>query len=55
VLVEKNEDTLAYGAKGIGEITTVPTAPAVQNAYFNLDKNFRTRLPLENTFYRKSK
>lgn len=55
VLVEKNDDSLAFGAKGIGEITTVPTAPAVQNAYFNLDRSFRTRLPLENTFYRKSK
>ena len=46
---------LAYGAKGIGEICSVPTAPACQHAYYRLDKNFRTKLPLENTFYRKQK
>lgn len=55
ILVEKNLEDLAYGAKGIGEITTVPTAPAVQNAYFKLDGEFRVRLPLENTYYRKKK
>ena len=35
------------GAKGIGEICSIPTAPAVQNAYYNRDGNFRTALPLE--------
>ncbi len=47
----KNKES--FGAKGIGEITTVPTAAAIQNAYYKLDKNFRTSLPLENTFYKK--
>ena len=54
VCVEK--ETLlpfAYGAKGIGEITAIPTAPAVQGAYYALDGVFRTSLPLEDTFYRK--
>lgn len=46
---------LAYGAKGIGEICAVPTAPACQHAYYKRDKIFRTKLPLENTFYRKAK
>ena len=43
----------AYGAKGIGEIAAIPTAPAVQGAYYALDGVFRTSLPLEKTWYRK--
>ena len=46
---------VAYGAKGIGEIATIPTAPAIQGAYYALDGKFRTSLPLEDTFYRKKK
>lgn len=45
----------ANGAKGVGELATVPTAPACQGAYYKLDGVFRTKLPLENTFYRKGK
>lgn len=45
----------ACGAKGIGEICSVPTAPACAHAYYRLDGAMRTRLPLENTFYRKAK
>lgn len=44
---------VAYGAKGIGEIATIPTAPAVQGAYYALDHKFRTTLPLKDTYYRK--
>ncbi len=55
ILVEKNKETLAYGAKGVGEIVVVPVAPAMQGAYYKLDGKFRTKLPLENTFYRKVK
>lgn len=56
ILVEKaKKDGLACGAKGIGEICTIPTAPAVQNAYYNRDGVFRTKLPLEDTAYRKKK
>ncbi len=43
----------AYGAKGIGELCTIPTAPAVQNAYYKRDGIFRTSLPLEKTAYKK--
>ena len=46
---------LACGAKGIGEISTIPTAPAVQNAYYNRDGVFRTELPLCDTPYDKRK
>ena len=55
IIIEKNTEQLAYGAKGIGEIVLVPTAPAVQGAYYKLDGNFRTKLPLESTVYRKTK
>ncbi len=56
IYVEKEELLgVAYGAKGIGEIAAIPTAPAVQGAYYELDGKFRTRLPMEDTFYRNSK
>ncbi len=45
----------AYGAKGIGELSTIATAPAVQNAYYRFDGKFRTSLPLSETAYRKKK
>jgi len=43
----------AYGAKGIGEISTIPTASAIAGAYFPLDGRLRTSLPLEGTPYSK--
>ena len=56
IYVEKEELLpFAYGAKGIGEIATIPTAPAVQGAYYARDHVLRTRLPMEDTFYRKGK
>ena len=55
IIVEKNKDTLAFGAVGIGEITSIPTAPAVQGAYYRFDGEFRTKLPLERTAYSKKK
>lgn len=53
IIIEKNQSTLVFGAKGVGEITAIPTAPAVQGAYYALDGNFRRKLPLEMTFYSK--
>ena len=50
IIIEKNKDSLAYGAV-IGEITSIPTAPAVQGAYYQYDRLFRTALPLEQTAY----
>lgn len=55
MVIEKNTNDLSYGAKGVGEITCIPTAPAVQGAYYKFDGVFRTKLPLQNTFYKKSK
>jgi selenium-dependent xanthine dehydrogenase len=51
VIIEKSDSDLALGAKGIGEISAIPTAPAVQLAYYNFDGKFRTSLPLEDTPY----
>lgn len=53
MIIEKNPDSLAYGAIGIGEITSIPTAPAVAGAYYRFDHEFRTELPLIHTPYRK--
>lgn len=53
--VEKNPSEVAYGAKGLGEIVCVMGAPALQNAYYKKDGEFRYKYPLENTFYRKPK
>ncbi len=55
IFVGRPDPRYAYGAKGIGEITCCMGAPALQNAYFKKDGVFRTKLPLENTFYRKAK
>ena len=53
IYVEKDELLpVAYGGKGIGEIATIPTAPAVQNAYRAWDGRLRPKLPMEDTFYR---
>ena len=56
IYVEKEELLpFAYGAKGIGEIATIPTAPAVQGAYYAKDHVLRTKLPMEDTFYSKKR
>jgi selenium-dependent xanthine dehydrogenase len=55
ILVKSRTGRLAYGAKGVGEITTIPTAPAVAGAYFRRDGVFRTRLPLAGTPYSRKK
>ena len=55
IIVEKNSDPLAFGAKGLGEIVSIPTAPAVAGAYFYRDGQFRTALPLAGTPYSRKK
>ena len=51
IILGKGNGKLAYGAKGIGEICSIPTAPAVAGAYYNYDGEFRTKLPISNTPY----
>ena len=53
IIVEKEGLDVACGAIGIGEITSIPTAPAIADAYFRYDGRFRTKLPLDDTPYSK--
>ena len=55
IVVEKPGLKVAGGAIGIGEITSIPTAPAIADAYFRLDGQRRLTLPLENTPYARKK
>ena len=55
IILGKGNTKLAYGAKGIGEICSIPTAPAVAGAYYNYDGEFRTKLPMVSTPYSKKK
>ncbi|MEI5989084.1 selenium-dependent molybdenum hydroxylase 1 [Enterococcus termitis] len=57
ILVQAKDihDGLAYGIKGVGELATIPTAPALSGAYYALDGQLRSTLPMEDTFYQKKK
>lgn len=55
IIVEKAGLHVACGAIGIGEITSIPTAPAIAGAYYKYDGKYRTRLPLEGTPYERKK
>ena len=51
IVVDKPGLNVACGAIGIGEITSIPTAPAIADAYFRLDGQRRYSLPLDGTPY----
>ena len=51
IVVDKPGLKVACGAIGIGEITSIPPAPAIADAYFRLDGERRFSLPLSNTPY----
>lgn len=51
IVVDKPGLKVACGAIGIGEITSIPTAPAIADAYFRLDGERRYSLPLCHTPY----
>ena len=55
IIVEKEGLQVAEGAIGIGEITSIPTAPAIAGAYYQYDGQYRTSLPLTNTPYERKK
>jgi CO/xanthine dehydrogenase Mo-binding subunit len=48
----KNPSSKAYGAKGVGELAAIPITPAIAGAYYAKDGKHRSKLPMENTFYR---
>ncbi len=43
----------AYGAKGVGELAMIPTAPAIAGAYLAVDGKLRSTMPLIDTPYSK--
>ncbi len=51
IVLDKPGLNVACGAIGIGEITSIPTAPAIAEAYYQLDGERRFSLPLANTPY----
>ena len=51
IVVDKPGLKVACGAIGTGELTAIPTAPALADAYFRLDGERRFSLPLSNTPY----
>ena len=51
IVIEKDGMKFANGAIGCGEITAIPTAPAIALAYYRKDGEFQTELPLKNTPY----
>ena len=46
---------VAYGAKGVGEIASIPAAAAIGGAYYARDGKIRYTLPMKDTFYRRGK
>ena len=51
IVVDKPGLKVAGGSIGIGEITSIPTAPAITDAYYRLDGERRFTLPIRNTPY----
>lgn len=51
IVIEKKGVKYSNGSIGCGEITTIPTASCIAGAYYALDNNFRTSLPLNDTPY----
>ena len=53
IVVNKPGLKVAGGAIGIGEITSIPTAPAITEAYYQFDGERRYSLPIHGTPYNK--
>ena len=53
LVINKPGLSVAGGAIGIGEITSIPTAPAITEAYYQLDGERRYSLPIHGTPYNK--
>lgn len=49
ILIEDQHPTGPYGAKGVGEIGLIPTAPAVAAALYRYDGIRRFKLPMRNS------
>lgn len=51
-IINRGADGPAYGAKGCGEISTIPVGPALQLAYYNRTGVFQTQLPLDTPYWK---
>jgi xanthine dehydrogenase molybdenum-binding subunit len=49
VFVEEPDPECPFGARGVGEIGLVPTAPAIAGALFRYDGVARTQLPMRDS------
>jgi selenium-dependent xanthine dehydrogenase len=49
IFIEEHEPDGPYGAKGVGEIGLIPTAPAVAGALYKFDGIRRTKLPMKDS------
>ncbi len=49
IFIEEPDPETAYGARGVGEIGLVPTAPAVAGALEAFDGIHRTSLPMKDS------
>ncbi len=47
IAVEEDDSEGVFGAKGVGEIVCIPTAPAIANAFYRYDGVRRYSLPLK--------
>ena len=54
IVIDKPGLNVACGAIGIGEITSIPTAPAITDAYYRYDGSRRYVLPIDNTPYERT-
>ncbi|MEX0612284.1 MAG: molybdopterin cofactor-binding domain-containing protein, partial [Pirellulales bacterium] len=46
IFIEEEDPECPFGARGVGEIGLVPTAPAIAGALYRYDGTVRTRLPM---------
>ncbi len=44
----KEQTSMAYGAKGLGELATIPAAPALSGAYYAFNQKLHLKLPIKN-------
>ena len=52
-IIEKKIDREAFGAKGCGEIASIPITPSIQLAYYNRTGVFQTKIPLDSPYANK--
>lgn len=55
IIVEREGFEHSFGAKGVGEIVSIPTSPAIAAAYHAYDGEWRYNIPLTNTPYARKK